>query len=176
MTIHLLTKNLHLYLLQSQRPSWMYVSDPWNNKYFTTSQQEYCDTWYFWDLRCILSAVNAYADNYTGHPWYPDWQNSNTCQSDGRQPTWMYLSDGVVWEGYYFSQTQEECCNPFFSWDLKCMSAARSAEEGPSLSSNPWYPDYASIQTCVSDGKQYFQLISVTLSTSICCHTITYLC
>ncbi|KAL7479420.1 hypothetical protein ACHAW6_010842 [Cyclotella cf. meneghiniana] len=137
-----------------KQPSWMYVSDPWNNKYFTTSQQECCDTWYFWDLRCVLSAVNAYADNYTGHPWYPDWQNSNTCQSDGRQPTWMYLSDGIVWEGYYFSQTQEECCNTFFSWDLKCTSAARSAEEGPSLSSNPWYPDYASTQTCVSDGKQ----------------------
>ncbi|KAL3775170.1 hypothetical protein HJC23_000313 [Cyclotella cryptica] len=137
-----------------KQPSWMYVSDPWNNKYFTTSQQECCDTWYFWDSRCVQTAVTAFADNSTGNPWYPDWQSSNTCQSDGKQPTWMYLSDGNVWKGHYFSQTQEECCDNFFWWDLKCMSSARSAQEGPSLSSNPWYPDYASAQTCVSDGKQ----------------------
>lgn len=132
----------------------MYTSNPWENKYFTPSQQECCDVWFFWDLRCVISAVNAYVDTSTGNPWYPDWQNTNTCQSNGKQQTWMYLSDGNVWEGHYFFRTQQECCDTFFWWDFKCMNAAQAAVKDPSPSSNPWYPDYASTKTCVSDGKQ----------------------
>jgi len=47
------------------------------------------------------------------NPWYPDWSNTNTCQNDGNQPSWMTQQ--------YFSSTKELCCKEWYWWDPTCV-------------------------------------------------------
>ena len=53
--------------------------------------------------------------NVGGNKWYPDWDNTNNCINDGRDPYWMRS---------YLTDTKQQCCKNNYWWrEQACIDA-----------------------------------------------------
>ena len=109
-----------------------------------------CDRYFGWSPDCVTNSGGISGPDLTADLYYADWEQSNTCVSDGNAPGYM-KSNPEVW----MFDTLLDCCKTNYFWGeeyTKCLSSEGAGAPTSSPIGESWYVDWGQkvcVKSCV---------------------------